>query len=309
MKPARRASFAQSSHLIIDDPVLTYKPKTPPERSPDDKKPPKPASFGTQPIFFQVGFPLDRLHLYKDIFTHLAHLKKLTQDLLAAFPRPEEPLLASASLLLERQILTELRDDLMQPITNLDRSGFFQQLSKNCSVKPLLDQISGSHPPQQAFPSPEGKSALGPLLPVPSPSGESVVQPASGANVNPQLSQTSHNSEPFSQGNGVVSSIKSVRSPLGGKSLDPCHAVPHAPATAEHGAAKSEVKTCLGVVAKMYEDKRISDPQRALLKRAIITNNRRLFSILLEPSPDPDTQFARVEDFLRKLQLSSPSGK
>jgi hypothetical protein len=239
------------------------------------------------PFTFQVGFPIERLQLYREVFHQISSLKSTLSRLLAVFPRGEEAVATTASLLLERQVLTELKDELSLPLQLLERHPFCQRVGSIHSVKPLLDQING---------------LLGPLT-------SQLI--SSDAGKNSPLGVPTFGHSQFhgpSDINGTVSSLKDSFKSF--KPADP-HSHPVSPIAQtqstpapDTGALKGDVKKYLGVIAKLSQENQINDDQKGLLKRAILRHNKAVFALFgsFEKDENVAAFVDQVDEVIKSLQ-------
>lgn len=263
MKPVRRSSFAHSGGYTAPSDNGARPPVAPLDEFLGEPARSSPRSRqATAPFTFQVGFPIERLQLYREVFHQIGSLKSTLSRLLAVFPRGDEPIATTASLLLERQVLTELKDELSLPLQLLERHPFYQRVGGVHSVKPLLEQING---------------LLGPPPPQPTSSDVAKNSPR-GA---PSFAHSqSHGPSDL---HGTVSSLKDSFKSF--KAVEP-HSQPVSPVaqsqstpTPESGALKGDVKKYLGVVSKLSQENQISEDQKGLLKRAILRHNKAVFAL------------------------------
>lgn len=307
MRQHRRSSFAPPGQSSSDE-LAMHPSSMQPQARPSESLPHSPKQQGSSPNSgsIQVEFPPHRLKMYQEVFRQLNTLKNTINALIGMFPSVGDLGHTTASILLEKQVLVELKHELTQPALFLEQTQFYQHLSNSHSVKPLLEQFSFSCNVRSAPPTIHVSAPEEAKPEVPSPTAQD--QPAvhipkdlpgsNGKLLAPAI-------KPF-----VRESVQSMKSSGAGNNVEPCAptlcTVQSTRSNVDTNGCKDEVKRLLTIVLKLFSEKKINDAQRTVLKRAVFSNNRQIYELFgeFERNGKIEPLLEHVEDILR-----NPIGK
>lgn len=252
-----------------------------------------------QVVNIQVSIPTDRLNCYDQIFKQISVLNRSIAQLMQFLPREDNKTPVLSSLIFDRQIIMEIRDSLHKAVEAFQTDSFCKRLLSDYSVRPFLEQVSAQQP--EACGAADSGQRSNYYLPINSLQHQPIRSHSPTTEmkldkVNKPSNSTEHlDASPTATLHLRPNNAKSQQSNPEGALLANY---------SETASLKNEVKNCLSVVTALFKAHKITDSQRNILKRGLLSGNRQFLPIFDQYLKTDNLQLL-FEKFEEQMRLST----